>query len=263
MKKLWILGLVMIFLSAYSVASAAPVDVPTAVQGLKSKVFESKDLGLALSVGAEGDFVNERELDESDGEAEFNAWGGKIILSLIDRFDLYTTLGQVVDPEYKAKILGSDVIFELEDKFFWSVGLNALLYEQKDWGVKLFADAKFRSVKDMAYEALIIDGTKYTKSQLAGLELDAKWKEWQVALGVAKQLANYFIPYGGIKFSGVEASAKATYSGTTYDLGSADADKVVGLFVGCAITPFESFSIDLQGRFIDETAFSVRGTFKF
>lgn len=61
----------------------------------------------------------------------------------------------------------------------------------------------------------------------------------------------------------MEASVKATYAGTTYDLGSADADKVVGLFVGCAITPFESFSIDLQGRFIDETAFTVKATYKF
>lgn len=262
MRKIGILVLMCCFAAA-NLLYAAPVDVPTAVQGLKSKVFESKDLGLALSVGAEGDFVNERELDELDGEAKFNAWGGKVILSLVDRFDLYTTLGQVMNPEYKEKILGSNVTFELEDKFFWGVGLNALLYEQKDWGVKLFADAKFRSVDDMGCEALVINGTRYTKSQLAGTELNAKWEEWQVALGVAKQLANYFIPYAGIKFSGVEASAKATYSGTTYDLGSADADKVVGLFVGCAITPLESLSIDLQGRFIDETAFSVKGTFKF
>lgn len=173
----WLVLLAVLCFVATGFLYAAPVDIPTTVQGLKSKVFENKELGLTLSVGAEGDFVNERELDESDGEAEFNAWGGKIILSLIDRFDLYTTLGQVVDPEYKEKILGSDVTFELEDKFFWSVGLNALLYEQKDWGVKLFADAKFRSVDDMDYEALIIDGTRYTKSQLAGTELDAKWEE--------------------------------------------------------------------------------------
>ncbi len=108
---------------------------------------------------------------------------------------------------------------------------------------------------DMDYESVSKDGTTYSKNQLGG-KTDAKWQEWQAAFLIGKKFNN-FIPYAGLKYSDIKASAKAIISGTTYDSDSTDSDNKVGVFVGCSIIPTKQLSIDLQGRFIDEEAFTV------
>lgn len=261
MRRLLVLLVVSCFV-AIGFLYAAPVDVPTETQGLEGNIFKNKELGIGLSVAGEADFLSERELDEANGEVEGKLYTTKIILTLADRFDIYGIFGQAQDMEYKEKVLGSDVKFELEDKFTWGVGLNALIYEWKDYGVKFFADGKYRAVNDIDYESVTVDGVQYSKSQLTGTKVDADWEEWQVAFGIAKKF-EYFMPYFGVKYSDIKASAKVTVGSTTYDAGSANSDNIIGLFVGCAITPIKALSIDLQGRFIDETAFTVKATYKF
>ena len=43
------------------------------------------------------------------------------------------------------------------------------------------------------------------------------------------------MPYVGVKLSDVDASARATIGGITYDLGDTESDKIFGVFVGCSI----------------------------
>jgi len=239
---------------------AAPVDVPTAAQGLEGSILQNKDFG--LSVAGEADFLSERELETAESEVSAEFYTGKIILTLADRFDAYAIFGQARGMEYKEKILGSNVTFGLEDNLTWGLGLNALIYELKDYGIKFFGDGKYRAVNDIDYESLTVDGVRYNKSQLTLNKMDADWEEWQVAFGVAKKF-EYFMPYCGVKYSDVKVSAKATIGSTTYDLGSTNSDNTIGLFIGCAIIPVKALSIDLQGRFVDETAFTVKATYKF
>ena len=152
----------------------------------------------------------------------------------MDRLDIYTTLGQINDPEFRQTFDGSDVKFELEDKFIWSVGLAGTIYEWEDAGIQLFGDGNYRRASGMDYKAVVVDGTRYTKSELSG-EVDAKWEEWQVAFGVSKKF-KYFIPYVGVKYSDVKASAKATAGGIEY--GDRDKSKrKVGPFLGVSIVP--------------------------
>lgn len=250
----------------FGVAYPAPIDLPTSVKGLQGKLWsweEGDELteNIELSLAGEFDFVNERELEELDAEVEGNIYAGKAILTFADRIDLYGTFGEARDIKYKAKILGTDVKFDLDNEFVWGVGLNMLLYDWKDYGIKLFVDGKYREIQEMDYKSVTVNGITYSKAQIGG-KINAEWKEWQVALGVSKQF-KFLIPYMGVKYSDVDASAKATIGGATYDLGSTGGDKVVGVFIGCSIVPAEQFSIDLEGRFIDEKAFTVRATYKF
>jgi len=211
-------------------------------------------------VGVETDFVTERELDELDAKVEGNLYTAKLIFSSAEKFDFYVNFGQAQDIEYKATILGRDVKFDLEDEFTWGAGIS-YVFTSDDDAFQIGLDTKYRQITDIDYDSVTIDGTTYKKSQLGG-KTAAKWKEWQVALIVGKKF-NYFVPYAGVKYSDVDASAKAIVSGSTYDLGSTDSESKVGIFIGCSITPTEQFSIDLEGRFIDEEAFMVSVVYKF
>ena len=211
-------------------------------------------------MGVETDFVTERELDELDAKVEGNLYTAKLIFSSAEKFDFYVNFGQAQDIEYKATILGRDVKFDLEDEFTWGAGIS-YVFTSDDDAFQIGLDTKYRQITDIDYDSVTIDGTTYKKSQLGG-KTAAKWKEWQVALIVGKKF-NYFVPYAGVKYSDVDASAKAIVSGSTYDLGSTDSESKVGIFIGCSITPTEQFSIDLEGRFIDEEAFMVSVVYKF
>jgi len=246
----------------FGIVYAAPVNLPSSIKGLKGKIWNHEyDLEqIEVSVGVEADFVAERELDELDAEVEGNLYTAKLIFSSAEKFDFYVNLGQAQDVKYKATILGSDVEFDLEDEFIWGAGIS-YAFTSDDDSFQIGVDAKYRQITDIDYDSITIDGTTYKKSQLGG-KTAAKWKEWQVALIISKKF-NYFVPYAGVKYSDVDASAKAIVSGTTYDLGSTDSESKVGIFVGCSIIPIEQFSIDLEARFIDETAFTARVSFKF
>ena len=249
---------------------ASPIYLPEMVKG-KEGLFLAKhqDWSKYLNLTDEGgisfayvyDHLSERKLKEG-GKATADMMGGKITLSFLNRFDIYTVLGQLQNPDFKENILGSDVKASLEDKFIWSVGAGAIIYEWEEKGIKIFADGNYRKADDIELESVTVDGTTYSKSQLGGTSVNAKWEEWQAALGISKEL-KYFIPYVGVKYSDVKASAKATVSGTTYDFGSVRSEGKVGPFIGVSIIPVKSVSIDICGRFVDEQAVSAAVTVRF
>jgi hypothetical protein len=72
-------------------------------------------------------------------------------------------------------------------------------------------------------------------------------------LGVTKEL-DRFIPYVGVKYS----DAKLT-SGEPKEV----ADENVGVFVGTDFSITDSLVLNVEGRFVDETAVSFGVTYEF
>ena len=254
MKRLWTLGLVTIFLFAYSVASAAPVGNPA------KPILEKGDT--PFKVGTELDFVTERDLDVSGEDVtieKLNWYAGKISYTMADRVDLYTLLG-AANGEFSEKYSGVDLKYETETAFAWGLGATVLLKEFNN-GIRLGIDGRYRQVEP-DIDKLILNNVEYTIPSGSITNVSAEYKEWQVALGISKELGQ-FVPYGGIKYNDVEASVKATISGTTYKTDDINSDGVVGIFVGCDFLPTKNLSIGVEGRFIDETAFTVSANYRF
>lgn len=235
---------------------AAPVDVPTKIQGLEGNVFKNKELGIGLSIASEADFLSKRKLDTADngGIAEIKArfYTTKIILTVVDKFDIYGIFGKADNLEYKED---ESIKFKPKDKLAWGVGLSMPIYKWERYGIDLFADGKYRAVNNINY------GTNYAPQSpgiigpIRGISYTAPrtsvdWQEWQVAFGVAKKF-KYFMSYLGVKYSDFRESSKTK------------SDSIVGIFIGCSVAPIKALSIDLQGRFIDESAFTVKATYKF
>ena len=251
-----------VFLCSATAAFAAPVNLPEGLKG-KEGLLLAKDWSenVDLSVSYFYDNVFKRELAKNAGKVDFNTMGGKITLSLLNKFDIYAMLGELMSPEWK-DILGLDVKSSLQDKFMWGVGANAIIYEWEQQGIAIFGDGNYRRATGIDYDSVTVNGITYSKSQLTGTSASARWEEWQFALGVSKKF-KYFIPYAGVKYSDVRAAAKVTASGTTYDLGTASSKSKVGPFVGVSIIPTKGVSIDVCGRFVDEQAISVGATVRF
>jgi hypothetical protein len=269
MNKIIMLSFAVLF-ALGSYALAAPVDIPTQGQGLKSEIYRSEELGIALSLGSEFEYIDKRKLSKYSGELGAEILSGKIILSLDEgNFDFYGIFGQARNIKYKETVNNEVWEAELENKFMWGLGLS--VYADVDYigeDTIVFFDAKYRTARNVGFEAVTASGKRYTEKDLKDLagvsgSANAKWEEWHLAAGLGKKL-DFYMPYIGIRYSDIRTQTElkidsvGTFTGETVK-----SKNKVGMFLGCAITPTDRFSIDLQGRIIDEQAFSVKGTFKF
>jgi len=237
---------------------AAPVDVPMGIQGIEGNILNDKELGVGLSIAGEADFLSSRKLSVADywggdtSEVKGQFYTSKIILTVVNRFDIYGIFGKANNLE--SKDAGGNSI-KPKDKLTWGIGLSVPIYELKNYGIKFFADGKYRAVNNIDYNSNAQSPSSYSGSYFGSVAVPkflVDWQEWQLALGVAKKF-KYWMPYFGVKYSDFRefSGDKANSSNT-----------LVGIFIGCAITPLKAFSIDLQGRFIDEAAFAVKATYK-
>jgi len=71
-----------------------------------------------------------------------------------------------------------------------------------------------------------------------------------------------FIPYCGLKYSDFNADVRVTVLGVTYDDDSIQPANNLGFFVGADIIVLEYLSLNIEGRFNDETALSLGCTFR-
>lgn len=278
MKKISGLLIILFLLVANVYLYSAPVDLPSAVKGDKGLFSQDENQknvfrghyeavedwldAISASLSVEYEDVQERKFDRADGEMEGKIYKGKATVSFGGKLDLYAFGGQTNDFQYHANIQNSDIIFNLDDEIIWGGGLNAVLYEWEDSAVKLFIDGKYRQMEDADYSSVIVNGTTFNKDQLTAPTTDAKYREWQGALGLSAKIG-YFTPYFGVTYSEIKAKAEATAGGTTYALGTAKSDTNVGPFCGISLAPTKGISLEGQARFLNEQSFSGSATIRF
>ncbi len=88
------------------------------------------------------------------------------------------------------------------------------------------------------------------------------FQEWQVAPYIAKKIGN-FVPYLGVKYSDLRTKFKVTWEDDEVETWKIEADDNFGVFLGTDFKIGDRFSLNLEGRFIDETAMSVGATYRF
>jgi hypothetical protein len=253
---------------------ATPVDVPATALDINQETTTvqqtlAEEVPLEFWISAQGDWVTDRDIElgtGDTGELEIDFYGGKIGLSVMDRVDIYWGLYQGSNPEFNFQTGGSNVNFELDDELFWEAGINADLIEVpfEDLGtMSVFVDADYRtSLDDLEFENVKVGGTTYSSAELSDVS-DVEWKEWQVALGGSFSLFDTFTPYAGVLYTDSKIEGTATAGATEYPLGDAENEDEFGAFVGASVSAGEMFALDLQARFVGETAYTVSGTFKF
>jgi len=86
-------------------------------------------------------------------------------------------------------------------------------------------------------------------------------QEWHIAPYIAKKLGN-FVPYLGVRYSDLRQNYKVVLEDESSKI-KFKADDNFGVFVGTDFKITDTWKLNLEGRFVDETAMSLGATYKF
>jgi len=237
MRKILFLTVLSLILIMPALSQAAPAGNP-ADPVLLVGTYPIKGEAIA-------DIVFERELDQGS-EIEAQWYLAKVGVTLIEKIDVYGLLGTAnLEPK---KLTSSVYDIESEYGVAWGLGAKVLLYETEEYG-----DGILRVSVDGNYRAYKPDIDTISGSTSSSGEVD--FAEWGASLGLSYTL-DKITPYVGVKYSDVDLEISGTNIGTLDTL-SINSDNVVGVFVGADYLFAENIALNLEGRFIDETAVNV------
>jgi opacity protein-like surface antigen len=180
----------------------------------------------------------------------------KTSYGLLDNLDVYVKLG-VADIEVSRVIYQNGAYDSTSDafgrgNFAYGFGLKGNYELTEEW--ILGCDLQYvRHKNEFSWKTTNASGN--VDSGVG--DKKATIQEWHVAPYVAYRLDN-FTPYLGLKYSDIRF--EGTVGGYTSKY---KADDNVGVFVGTDYEIGENLTLNLEGRFVDETALSFAATYKF
>ena len=185
----------------------------------------------------------------------------KLSYGLFDIMDVYTKLG-IAEYGLKGDVYVGDVKHVQENlsganAFLYGGGLRLAKELKEGWTIG-FDMQYLTSANDLDFRAVnIISGAtsiaKYT---------DCRMQEWHVAPYLAKKMAN-FTPYFGAKYSELRLTQAEPNDPKRWNNLVFNADSNVGVFTGIDWNFVKNFTLNIEGRFVDETAISIGTEYRF
>ncbi|NQV04843.1 MAG: hypothetical protein HQ532_05010, partial [Candidatus Omnitrophica bacterium] len=172
--------------------------------------------------------------------------------------------------QYTYRILGETYVADYEDdEAMYGVGVNALIYRW-DNGLEIGANVNYRQSETPLEKAAITSGgatATYLRPAMTNV-VDGDFEELQLAAELAYK-KGAIIPYLGVKYSEVEFGSNFTVGGAARDASGTNSQEVIGAFLGITFAPEidgmngTRMALNVEGRFIDEEAFSVGLSYQF
>jgi hypothetical protein len=163
---------------------------------------------------------------------------------------------------------GAQVAMDTSSGFAWGLGIKALVYEFKAPKIRLICDGSYRATELDPYKGYLDSHETAITKKSSRFVI----REWQAALLVSTEtplpdmfngfedLKGYKLaPYAGIKYSDISGRLRMVTAdtGTVYHPDNIKADKNIGIVFGCDLVGDDYVSLNIEGRFIDETAIST------
>lgn len=274
MKKLLfcVMGLMM-----SPMLNALPVLNPAAPALLKEGVFmcDACDF-FGLKLGYRGDFVFNKSFNvngTSIRHFDLFANEGVLALNLWDRVDIYGFVGAAsFDTEATPQDpnLGSQFDYftsHSQTRTIVGFGVRATVWELC-W---LNCGTTFLGI-DAEYEWM--GNTPISYASIQGVNANTNnrsrsYREGQVALAVGHKI-NHWVPYVALKWSNARANASGAIGasgsvtpGSVLYLGKYHASNHWGFAAGLTIVELKRLEVTVEARFVDETAMTVCGEFRF
>jgi hypothetical protein len=231
-----------------------------------------KDSGLGpIKISFDFDNIFDKDLAVTGSVSSAEMRGQQYMLRLgyniIDRFEPYAKFG-LVDLKTKWTQSGTHIKAHSEKGFGAGLGAKALVFEIPEHRIRLSLDGQyFHSNPDIA--DVRVNGAE---SAISATEF--KISQWHIAAIASMEFIiggdkdnpatpYSLLPYLGFAYADSSTKVKFASGGNNYDLGNAKHDKKVLFITGCDITSPENISLNIEGRFIGETAGSGGCTVKF
>lgn len=192
-------------------------------------------------IGFEGNLVFKREMKKNLGDAESNQYFYNASYGLYDWFSFDGKLG-MGDAEFDTREAGK---LDFGSGFSGGYGARFRIYNNQENMIKAIFGFHHISAHP-------------PKEVIHNMKYAAIWDEWQVSLLLSKAIGK-IEPYVGVKASELFIIRKDNITDEWAWNGAKDH---VGIFAGAAIDLPKNWLLDVEGRFIDETALSVALSYK-
>ena len=244
-----------------------------------------------FSIGLEESYIFERKMDLSSavvlpagltGSMELKDLGRTMLRVGYQPFknlNIYTKLGATNDDGgfemnvdgpiaysgYPAPPIGTEtfaakVKYEADSDFVWALGFKLLFPLQNRWIIG--ADAQYLTHENdysgkqtvRFYDDAGVLMPAYSEDISIADAGTVTISEWHVAPFIAKDF-RWVVPYVGFKYSELEINREGE--------DSVDARENIGIFAGANFKFTDRFYLNLEGRFLDETAATLAAMFNF
>lgn len=258
MKKIGFLALVILFCLPLATYGASIGDPQTQGQfkfgiGLDQEFVFDRDLKFK---SASPPLITGLEINNIEMEKMYRTMI-KGSFGLFDFLDIYVKLGIA---NYKLNgnldFLGPTVQ-DLEVKTNWCFAYGGGIKAAHAFknGLIIGGDLQYLRHRNKIRE---IFTNPFTGADIITFKGKATFQEWHAAPYIGMKIGN-FTPYLGAKYSDVRIKTRDD-SGQGLKL---EADDNVGVFVGATYEVIKNLKLNLEGRFIDETALSFGISYKF
>lgn len=270
-KKFFITGMILLFAGSCFAATAGNTSDPKTPYGPGLANMQATGLG-PLKVGFDGDWIFNKDLkgknDISNAGIEGQWYLFRMGYTFAERVEPYVKLGMShletswTQGNDNVKIKGTNA-------FTVGVGGKVLVCEIPEYRLRLSLNGQYLYTEPDIDKA---DINNMLNAVVSAAEFNVK--EWQIGgiLSIEFPL-NYdkrdpaaihsLIPYVGFAYFDSETKTKFTVGNTTYDLNKAENDNKFLLITGCDINAPNNASLNIEGRWVGETAASGGLTLKF
>ena len=232
-----------------------------------------KDSGMGpIKVAFDADWVFDRKLEDSSGVSSAELEGQKYLFrigyTIADRVEPYVKIGT---SHLKSSWTqsGSAIKTRAEDGIGLGFGGKVLAFEIPEHKLRFSLDGQYFYTDPGIKSARIGDNSDRSVSAA-----EFKVSEWQISGILSMEFIiggdrdnpatpYSIIPYVGGAYSDSKTKVQFQTSGTDYNIGDAESKNKFLLITGCDITSPENISINVEGRWIGETAASGGCTVKF
>ncbi len=263
MKRIVILALVGVFIMGMAkVGLAAGIGPVEPLGAMKVEVSGEYNSILDKDIKKNGTITNGNA--STGGEVRESTQGyAKVSMGMNDWANIYAKLGTANFEEKLKWNNGKSQTIEYEYGLLWGIGANGLYDLGNNLGIggDIQVDMWYNDLKSLKGDdspALINSGSIKSLEFQTAVYLT-------YAIEVATDLK--VVPYVGGCYSYFKAAIDSTisYSDTsdTYTRGDAEGDDAFGLLAGTKIAVGKNLSVNVEGRFISETAVTAGLSYKF
>ena len=258
-KALILVGVVLLLGFSSKWAQGASVGLAQEKQGWDASVEYTALLNQDIK---DQTSVKNHEIDQS------SAVLAKVNYAFNENYSLYAKLG-MADLETQLTVVsaGADRApykLEYDFGFAWGIGGKAS-YAIGESGLRVIGDLQYLQW-DSSLSSLTVNGTKpgsisasdvtVSDFSLSGI-LAKEWGSFTPYLGV--KLSKVIVDYGSVNHAGVTIGS-TTFTGFT---GDAESENNIGVITGAEYKVTDNFSLNVEGRFIDETAITGGAVYRF
>jgi len=249
---------------AETVGNPIDINIPKGkgVYSAEMSDFVTINLGFDAEMLIEQKFKYDSAVTTQAPELSGNYYMGRLSCTLFNRVQPYVKLGYS-DLEMEWRDANGLVKVDADPAVAWALGIKAYLWEFEGLGLKIFSTASYRQTKP--------DKMKLNLSGSSGSLTEKKFQvyERQATVGLSREFKIGYdekislVPYAGVAWSDTTTRVRVAQGANVINSGAGAQENNIGVFFGSEFLFMDNFSLNIEGRLIDQKAVSLGGTVLF